>query len=99
MVPTTFIDVCGKFQYNMSKVTTVMTARGMMGHTDLDDKIRLCVNFPFDSLKYCLTHHSSQVHSLRLTYGVKISQTTRQKMYLLYLKILHCCVLLFLKYR
>ncbi len=27
MVTTTFIKVCGKFQSNMSKVTTVMTVR------------------------------------------------------------------------
>ncbi len=26
-----------------------MTARGMMGQKDLDDKIRLCVNLSFDS--------------------------------------------------
>ena len=35
MINTTFIKVCVKFQSNMSEVTKVLTARGMMGQKGL----------------------------------------------------------------
>ncbi len=37
--------MCGmKFQLNKLKITKVVNAIGMMGHTGLGDKIRLCLN-------------------------------------------------------
>ncbi len=50
------------------------------------------------SSKFCLTHHSSQVHKFSYVWhGVETSPTTRQRIELLRIKVLHSCVLPFLK--
>ena len=44
MINTTFIQVCVKFQFNITKVTKVTATRGMMGQKRLGWLILLCVN-------------------------------------------------------